>query len=143
MLRSVCETLPFVGTLLPPPSLMGRGQSERILDTCRTRAPEAARGNPADEDCRTNSRALAGDTVRHRQGQTQKQICEWLNEEGVRVTGNALRVYLSRIRRQRPEDGACPSFVRPNEDLRTIPDSPTPGPTHKPHDPLVKDRKST
>ena len=74
-------------------------------------------------------------------GQTQKQICEWLNEEGVRVTGNALRVYLSRIRKQRPEDGGYPSFVRPNEDVRTISDSPTPEPSHKPHDPLVNLRE--
>jgi hypothetical protein len=34
-------------------------------------------------------------------GQSNKQICDWLNEEGVRVSTKALPVYLRRIRQQR------------------------------------------
>ena len=74
-------------------------------------------------------------------GQTRKQICDWLNEEGVRVTANTLRVYLSRIRKERPKDSGGDGLVTSNEALRVTPDSPRPEPAHKPRDPLANLRE--
>jgi len=74
-------------------------------------------------------------------GQTQRQICDWLNEEGVRITHNALRVYLSRIRKERRKERSDEAFVTMTAQLRTITDNATPELVNKPHDPLANLRE--
>jgi uncharacterized protein (DUF2267 family) len=74
-------------------------------------------------------------------GQTQKQICDWLNEEGVRITCNALRVYLSRIRKERREESRDEAFVTTTAHLRTLSDAARPERVPQLHDPLANLRE--
>jgi hypothetical protein len=74
-------------------------------------------------------------------GQTQKQICDWLNEEGVRITCNAMRVYLSRIRRERRQENRDDAFVTMTAHLRTLSDVATPERGPQLHDPLANLRE--
>ena len=77
-------------------------------------------------------------------GQSQKQICHWLNEEGVRISQKALSVYLRRIRQQGSSRTAVPAAIHPVQPVNPerAPDGqPAPEPSQKPQDPLVNLRE--
>ncbi len=78
-------------------------------------------------------------------GQSNKQICDWLNEEGVRISNKALPVYLRRIREQKAATTVAKSIdpVRAIESVAPREAHPKPTPAEKPPDPLanLRDRQ--